>query len=103
MICVNFYVKVMKTNWVFQKVEDKLVFERWKLPVVVRQERSSSSSISNADSPSHSQSGADAENKSSTEYSLDHVQRCLMDIFAVSVNDVCLFALVNFYVKVMNL
>lgn len=78
-ICVNFYVKVLKTNWVFQQVEDKAIFERWVLPVAVRQERPSSSSVSNNDSPS--QSIAD-ENRSAVENSLDHVQRCLMDIFA---------------------
>lgn len=81
-ICIRFYVKTLKTNWVFQQVEDKQVFERWVLPVAVRQERSSSFSASNSESPSHSQSMGD-DNRGSVEGSLDHVQRCLMDIFSV--------------------
>ena len=82
-ICIRFYVKTLKTNWVFQQVEDKQVFERWVLPVSVRQERSSSFSASN-ESPSHSQSQSlGDDSRCSVEGSLDHVQRCLMDIFSV--------------------
>lgn len=82
---IVFFERVMKTNWVFQQVEDRQIFERWVLPVSVRQERPSSSSVSSADSPAppaQTQSMVD-ENRSWVEYSLDHVQRCLMDIFGV--------------------
>lgn len=83
-ICINFYVTVLKKNWVFQQVEDKAIFERWVLPVSVRQEKPSSSSLSNAEAMSHSPSqSVGDEYRSSVESSLDHVQRCLMDIFAV--------------------
>jgi hypothetical protein len=74
-ICIKFYTKSVKTVYIIHKVEEKQVFETWMLPVSVKIDRS-------AGSFSGESVDGDARGPS-VETSLDHVQRCLMNIFTV--------------------
>ena len=72
-LCVKFYLKSIRQNWLYQQVEEKIVFEKWSIPIGVRQERlAGTASVESVDSES-----------AFVEYSLDQVQRSLMQIFTV--------------------
>ena len=91
-LCIKLYYTVKKSSMFgFSQVEEKVLFEKWVLPVVVRSEKSMAAE------------SLDTEARNLLDYSRDQVQRCLIDIFEVIIMYVCMYVCMCFSVYVLRI